>query len=144
MFDPFKEKYFSLYQDMAVRASQESCAKRKQVGSVIVTPTGLIALGINGMPSGYLNQCELEDGSTNPLVTHAERNALDKLTRTGVPVDGSIIFTTLAPCVECAKSLAAVGIKAVYYRDHHRQEALEHLSQMNIHTEKWDDLSNTN
>lgn len=131
-------KYHALYKDMAVRVSEQSYAKRKQVGCVIVSTTGLIALGFNGMPSGYPNQCELPDGTTNPLVIHAERNAIDKMTREGVPVAGSIVFTTLSPCIECAKSLAAIGVKAVYYRDHHCQHGLHHLDTMGITTERWE------
>ena len=136
MIQPQKEKYFQLYMDMAERVSEQSHAKRKQVGCTIVTTTGLVALGWNGMPSGYPNQCEIS-GVTNPLVIHAERNALDKMSREGVSPLGSIVFTTLSPCIECAKSLAAVGVSAVYYRDHHREEALEHLRTMGIHVEKW-------
>jgi dCMP deaminase len=132
-----REKDFPLYQDMAVRVSEQSYAKRKQVGAVILAKTGMISLGWNGQPSGYPNQCELLDGTTDPLVIHAERNAIDKMTREGVSPYGSIVFVTLSPCLECAKSLAAVGVSAVYYRDLHRQEAIEHLNQMGIITKQW-------
>ena len=135
--NPHKEKYFGMYQDLAVWVAQQSSAKRKQVGAVIISKSGMVALGLNGMPSGYHNDCELKDGTTNPLVIHAERNAIDKMTREGTTVSGSIIFTTLSPCLECAKSLAAVGITAIYYRDHHREDALEHLNQMGISTYQW-------
>jgi dCMP deaminase len=133
-----REKDFPLYQDMAVRVSEQSYAKRKQVGAVILAKTGMLSLGWNGQPSGYPNQCELPDGTTDPLVIHAEENALNKMSREGVSPLGSIVFVTLSPCINCAKSLAAVGVSAVYYRDLHRQEAIEHLNQMGIITKKWD------
>jgi dCMP deaminase len=132
-----REKDFPLYQDMAVRVSEQSYAKRKQVGAVILAKTGMLSLGWNGMASGYPNQCELPDGTTDPLVIHAEENALNKMSREGVSPLGSIVFVTLSPCINCAKSLAAVGVSAVYYRDLHRQEAIEHLNQMGITTKQW-------
>lgn len=117
----------------AILASKQSVAARKQVGCVIVPPSGIIATGWNGMPAGFDNSCEnyssdwvkplIIAGSnihklvTKPEVIHAERNALDKLAIHGVTPKGSILFTTCAPCIECAKSIAAVGIKAVYYMD---------------------------
>jgi deoxycytidylate deaminase len=45
--DPHKEKYFNLYMRMAIEASKESVAVRRQVGAVIVLPNGLISLGWN-------------------------------------------------------------------------------------------------
>ena len=135
--DIHRRKDFYLYQDMANRVAIQSHALRKQVGCIILAKTGMISLGWNGQPTGYPNQCELPDGTTNPLVIHAERNALDKMSREGVSPLGSIVFTTLSPCIDCAKSLAAVGVSAVYYRDHHREEALGHLRTMGIHVEKW-------
>lgn len=136
--NPFKNKFFSFYQDVATRASQESYAKRKQVGAAIILPTGNIAVGWNGMASGLPNQCELADGTTDPRTTHAERNALDKLTREGISPNGSILFVTLSPCLECAKSIAHVGIKAVYYRDFHRQDGLDYLKSLNILALPWE------
>ena len=139
MVDMHRKKDFPLYKDLAQRVSQQSYAKRKQVGAVILTKTGMIALGWNTMPSGYSNQCELSDGTTHPLVIHAEDNALNKMTKEGISPEGAIVFITLAPCLSCAKRLAAAGVSAVYYRDYHRQEALDHLQQMNIIIGKWDE-----
>lgn len=136
--EPLKNKYHGLYRDIAIRVAQQSYATRRKVGCVIVSPTGLIAVGFNGMPAGHRNECELPDGSTNPWVTHAERNAIDKMTRQGVPVDGSILFTTLSPCVECAKSIAAVGITTVYYGEEYRDTSgLEFLQYSGVTVKQW-------
>jgi len=123
--DPQKEKYHEFYMELAEIAAQQSVAQRRKVGAVLVLSTGLIATGWNGQPPGFDNTCEwqFEDGkgydtgTTKPTVIHAERNALDKLTRQGVSAKGAILFVTTAPCIECAKSLASVGIKEVHYRD---------------------------
>ena len=53
-----RRKYFDLYQQMALSAARQSVAVKRQVGCVIVTPSGMIAPGWNGMPAGFPNQCE--------------------------------------------------------------------------------------
>ena len=129
--DPHKEKYRSTYQKMAIEISKLSVSRKRQVGCVVVTVTGVIGIGVNGMPPGFDNDCETFLGGdetlksswkTKPEVVHAERNALDKLSREGVKPAGSIVFVTTAPCIECAKSLAAVGIKHVFYEDAYKNE----------------------
>ena len=141
MINAHKEKYHDLYWSIADSASKQSVAERKKVGACIVTTTGMIAVGWNGMPSGLTNVCEwqCEDGKgydtgrTKPEVIHAERNALDKLTREGITPCGAIIFITLAPCLECAKSLYSVGVESVYYRDDYKTSAgIEFLRKMGV------------
>ncbi|OFA33322.1 hypothetical protein BAE46_01010 [Glaciecola punicea] len=113
--NPHAEKYHTYYMDIAIKAAQQSVAVRRKVGAVIVTNTGLMAVGWNGTPSGFDNICETHDVITKPEVIHAERNALDKLTKQGVSTQNSILFVTTAPCNECAKSIHAVGVSSVYY-----------------------------
>lgn len=124
--DPMKSKYHSLYWSIAQSAAQQSVCKRAKVGCVIVAPSGMLSIGWNGMPAGYHwgNYCEHLhspgpnkpiETTTRPEVIHAERNAIDKMTRQGVSTEGSILFTTLAPCMECAKSIHGLGFKHVFY-----------------------------
>lgn len=129
-FDPHKPKYHSLYWDIVDSAANQSVAKRHKVGAVVVTATGMISPGWNGMPPGLPNSCEdtyvqcseHPDGKrlkTNPEVIHAEQNALDKMARQGLAVEGSILFLTRAPCMECAKKLHNLGLKAIIYAESH-------------------------
>lgn len=126
--------------DLAKQAAEQSVATRRQVGAVIILPSGLIGLGWNGMPAGFENDCEHKQigdmGSylkTKPEVIHAERNALDKLTREGVSPENSILFVTTEPCIECAKSIAAVGITTVIYDDtYHNHDGTEFLSTAGV------------
>ena len=53
-----KQKYIDLYMDWADRVAQLSYAKRLQVGAVIVKDDSVISYGYNGMPSGWINDCE--------------------------------------------------------------------------------------
>ena len=124
MLDPHKSKFHTLYWDMAIAASQSSEARKAQVGAIVVTATGMISVGYNGMPPGMDNDCEYYNEEllcwkTKLEVIHAERNALDKMARQGVPAEGSIIFVTRAPCIQCAKSILGLGLKAVYYLEPH-------------------------
>ena len=142
---PQKKKYHNLYIKMVEDVAKQSVATRRKVGAVIVLPTGLIAVGFNGTPAGFNNECEewdsLEEGAelvTRPEVIHAERNALDKLTRQGVSTEGAILFVTTAPCRECAKSLATVGIREVYYKDiQSNTDGLDFLKEACIPTFKY-------
>lgn len=136
--DPHKSKYFDLYWEIAHAAAAQSVAQRRKVGAAVVTPTGMISIGWNGMPAGMDNCCEesisssvhlpslgktVDLGSelkTRPEVIHAERNAIDKMIRQGVPVAGSLLFVTLSPCLECAKSIHGLGFEGVYYEDTYR------------------------
>lgn len=122
--------------EIATSAAMQSVAVRRKVGAAIILPTGLIATGWNGMPAGFANVCEwqpsdakgYDTGKTKPEVIHAERNALDKLTREGVSPNGAILFVTTAPCIECAKSIASVGIETVIYdSEYHDDVGIRHL-----------------
>ena len=124
MFDPHKPKYHDLYWKMAWAAAQQSQARRHKVGAILVTPTGMISVGWNAMPAGMDNDCEYWDEAlgrykTKPEVVHAERNAIDKMTRQGVPTCGSVLFVTRSPCFECAKALHGLGIKTIHYAELH-------------------------
>jgi dCMP deaminase len=114
---------------MALRVAEQSTATRHQVGAVVVTPTGMISLGWNGMPSGLGNSCEdtvvydpvlgRDRPKSNAEVIHAERNAIDKMTRQGTPTQGSVLFVTRAPCFECAKALHGLGFESIRYIEDH-------------------------
>lgn len=135
---PHKEKYYNFYIDIAELAAKQSTAKRRQVGAAVVLKTGMIATGWNGTGPGQENVCELSDGTTKPEVIHAERNALDKLTREGVSPEGAILFVTTAPCLECAKSIAGVGIYKVFYKDsYNNDDGIQHLKKRGIEVNKY-------
>lgn len=70
---------------------------------------------------------------TKPTVLHAERNALDKLARGSEGGEGSVLFVTHSPCLECAKSIYGAGIVQVYYAiDYRSTDGVEFLKQCNI------------
>ena len=114
---------------------QMSHALRAQVGAVIVKDNRIISIGYNGMPSGWPNDCEYQDGQkTKPEVLHAETNAIAKVARSSESCEGASIFTTYAPCLDCAKLIHQSGITTVYYSNEHMRtnEGVEFLQKCNI------------
>ena len=81
----------------------------------------IISDGYNGTPSGFENICEDESGVTKPYVLHAEANgAITKLARSGNNSEGSTLYVTASPCIECAKLIIQAGIKRVVYGEKYR------------------------
>lgn len=126
---PHRYKYHRMYWDMVEAARLNSTAQTVKVGAVLVTKTGLVSPGWNGLPAGMKGSCEdytktkideitkVKRAPTRPEVIHAERNAIDKMTRQGIPTHDAVLFVSHAPCFECAKALHSLGLKAVIY-DH--------------------------
>lgn len=109
-------------------ADELSYCVRLKVGAVIEKNDSLISFGYNGMPSGEPNICELDDGTTNPRVRHAEINALRKLIRSGESSVGSTMFITDSPCPNCAIEIAEAGVSAVVFeRDYRDMSGVIHL-----------------
>ena len=75
--------------------------------------------GYKGTPSGFKNVCE-ENNVTKPYVLHAEANAITKLARSSNNSEGSTLYVTASPCIECAKLIIQSGIKRVVYAEKYR------------------------
>ena len=74
---------------------------------------------------------------TKREVIHAEANAILKLARDGERGNGSDLFCTHAPCIDCAKLIYGAGVKKVYYRDTYRNtDGVEFLEKCGIEVEK--------
>lgn len=132
-----KQKWVDAFMDTAERFAQLSSAKRLQVGAVIVQENRIVSIGYNGMPAGWTNECEGEDGKTKDEVIHAEANAILKLARDGERGYGSSLFCTHAPCIQCAKLIYGAGVSKVYYRESYRNtDGLDFLGKCNVEVEK--------
>lgn len=107
------------YLRMARIWAENSYCKRRQVGALVVKDKMIISDGYNGTPSGFENICE-ENDITKPYVLHAEANAITKLARSSNNSDGSTLYVTASPCIECAKLIIQAGIKRVVYADKYR------------------------
>ena len=107
------------YLRMARIWAENSYCKRRQVGALVVKDKMIISDGYNGTPSGFENICE-ENDITKPYVLHAEANAITKFARSSNNSDGSTLYVTASPCIECAKLIIQAGIKRVVYAEKYR------------------------
>ena len=121
------------YLRMARIWAENSYCQRRQVGALVVKDKMIISDGYNGTPSGFENVCEDENNVTKPYVFHAEANAITKLARSNNNSDGSTLYVTASPCIECAKLIIQAGIKRVVYGEKYRlEDGIELLKRANI------------
>lgn len=133
------EKFDKSYVEMASIWAKNSYCKRRQVGALLVKDKMIISDGYNGTPSGFENVCEDEYGVTKPYVLHAEANAISKVAKSGNSSDGSTLYVTASPCIECAKLIIQAGIKRVVYRDEYRlTDGVDLLRRAGVEVEKVD------
>ena len=87
------------------------------------------------------NKCPHHYLVTKPEVLHAEANAITKVAKTTNSSDGSTLYVTLSPCIECAKLIIQAGIKRVVYNDVYRNtDGLELLKKAGIELVQIKDL----
>lgn len=129
------------YMQCAEAHASLSKALRKKVGAVLVTPEGNLIPGVNGMPKELGNECEykyyhpsLSDGepwshdpdgtpywlATKKELIHAELNCILKAAKEGFSIEGSTLYLTLSPCVQCASMIMSAGIHCVIYKEEYR------------------------
>ncbi|WP_017472634.1 ComE operon protein 2 [Amphibacillus jilinensis] len=103
-----------------------STCERLTVGATIVRDKRIIAGGYNGSVSGSAHcideGCYVIDGHCVRTV-HAEMNAILQCAKFGVPTDGSEIYVTHFPCLQCCKSIIQAGIKTVYYASDYKNHS---------------------
>ncbi len=132
-------KFDKSYIEMAAIWAKNSYCKRRQVGALLVKDNMIISDGYNGTPSGFENVCEDADGITKPYVLHAEANAITKVAKSGNSSEGSTLYITDSPCIECAKLIIQAGIKRVVYRDEYRlTDGVDLLRRAGVEVEKLD------
>jgi dCMP deaminase len=147
-----KPNLLEAYMRTAETFAELSHARRLHVGAIVVKDDRIISIGYNGMPAGWDNNCEDEsvepyagfEGSihrivlkTKPEVLHAESNAISKLARSSESGDGSVMFITHAPCIDCAKLIYQSGIRRVYFGSAYRDNAgVQFLKSCGIEVEQ--------
>lgn len=107
-------------------ASRSACG-RLHVGCVLVSGgdhrNRIVAAGYNGFLPGAPHRSRLRDGHEQATV-HAEQNAIADAARRGVSVAGSVAYISHFPCINCAKMLAAAGVREIKYHDDYNNDDL--------------------
>lgn len=123
MKDTGKQRLLDLrYLRMAAIWAENSYCQRRKVCALVVKEKMIISDGYNGTPSGFENVCEDAHGVTHPYVLHAEANAITKVAKSANNCDGSTLYITAAPCIECSKLIIQAGIRRVVYSEDYRSE----------------------
>ena len=147
-----KPRLIQAYMKTAATFAELSHARRLHVGAIVVKDDRIISIGYNGMPAGWDNNCEDEtvdsysgfEGAihrtvlkTKPEVLHAESNAISKLARSSESGDGSVMFVTHAPCIDCAKLIFQSGIRQVFYGEEYRsRDGIEFLEKCHVEVQQ--------
>lgn len=142
---PSWEAYFL---KLAGVVRERSNCLRMAVGVVIVKEKHIIATGYNGTPKEIKNciegGCErclhrekelLKENERKDLCIciHAEENALIQSAYHGVSTKGAVLYSTVAPCAQCAKVIINAGIeKVVYAKEHQDRVGVELLKKARV------------
>lgn len=131
------EQIEASYMAMAFAVALRSYATKRKVGAIAVKDDNLISMGCNGTPQGWSNKCEDENNKTYPYVLHAEANLVAKLARSTVSSSGCVVYTTTAPCFDCAKLLYQAGVaRVIYNEDFKNEDGVNFLKKCNIEVRK--------
>lgn len=105
--------------------STRSICERLQVGCIIVTSgehkNRIVAAGYNGFLAGTPHKSRVREGHEQATV-HAEQNAIADAARRGISLEGCTAYATHYPCINCAKILAAAGIRTIKYHTDYRND----------------------
>ena len=117
------------FMSIALLIASRSPSDRLKVGSLIVKDNRIISAGYNGFPSGAPHESIMRDNHEQNTL-HSEQNAIADAARRGVSIEGSSIYVTHYPCINCAKFIIASGIKnIVYLNDYNNDELVNKLLQ---------------
>ena len=137
-----KENY---YLNIAQTVLERATCLRRVYGAIIVKNDEIISTGYNGSPRGRKNcvdmgfctreAMQVPRGERYELCrsVHAEANAITKVAKSANNCDGSTLYITAAPCIECSKLIIQAGIRRVVYSDDYRsEEGLDLLRRVGI------------
>lgn len=110
-----------------VVSTRGNCCRR-QVAAVIVRDQRIVSTGYNGTPRGVQNCCEggcarcAGDAPSGVslgecVCCHAEENAITQAAYHGIALRGATLYSTLSPCLMCAKMIINAGIQEVVYEN---------------------------
>jgi len=127
---PSWDEYFM---NLARQAATRSTCLRRQVGAVLVRDKRVLATGYNGAPRGIAHcleigclreQLGIPSGERHELcrAIHAEQNAIIQAAVHGVGIEGATLYTTLQPCILCAKTLINCGVREIHYAEGYPDE----------------------
>lgn len=127
----------TIFMQIALLFATRSECKGRSVGCVITKDNRIISCGYNADVVGgkgcFEDGCILDSNGSCLRSIHAEQNAIAFCARNGIVTDGAVLYTTVSPCISCAKLIVQSGIKTVYYLDEYRiKEGIDYLTYGDI------------
>src|ERR1700761_4545293 len=118
-----KLSFDHIFMNLATDLAKRSHCVKAQVGAVLVKDTRIISIGYNGPPSGTHNcdeewpgvGCARDSKGSCSLALHAEENAILYAVKNGANLAGATLYTTLSPCLPCARLIFSAGVKKVLF-----------------------------
>lgn len=127
------EYFIGIAKAVSVRSSWDGT----KVGAVAVRGKQVVSTGYNGTPAGYDN---FVNRSLKILICHAEENVVAQAARHGIKLQDCTLFTTLSPCLRCARIMVNAGVAMVVYAerwdDDEAASALDLLSSCGVLCER--------
>lgn len=101
--------------DIAYIMGKRGTCTRMQVGTVIARDGRILTTGYNGAPTGmkhctHINATSNADSPGCTSAVHAEANAIAFAARHGISLNNAALYTTMSPCLDCAKLIVNAGI----------------------------------
>lgn len=115
---------------------------RKKVGCVITIDSRIISTGYVGAARGQPHCTPETCGPDKPCerTIHAEANAIAFAAKAGTPLMGAQLWTTLSPCMNCAKLIVSSGVTQVVFLEKYRDpEPLYYLHECGIIVRRCDE-----
>jgi dCMP deaminase len=148
-----RPKFDDIYMELAVNLAKRSHCIKRHVGAVLVKDTRIISIGYNGPPPGTHNcdeewpeeGCSLDRKGGCYLAIHAEQNAIIYAVKNNASIEGSTLYVTLSPCLDCARMIYSIGIEKVIYLKSYAaykgidfDEGVEFLKRFGIETKQYE------
>lgn len=147
-----KPSFSNIFMNLALDLAKRSHCIKAQVGAVLVKDTRIISIGYNGPPAGTHNcdeewpehGCPRDSKGSCSLALHAEENAILFAVKNGAQLEGATLYTTLSPCLSCARLIFSSGVKKVYYQKSYAEykglasdEGVDFLNKFGVVTERY-------
>lgn len=94
--------------------------KKRQVGAILVSEKNnrILSTGYNGLPANTNDNIDWNNRElVHSMIIHAEMNCILYANN---KYENSILYSTLSPCKDCIKIIAAAKIKKIIYLEEYK------------------------
>jgi dCMP deaminase len=117
-----KEKKILNFLKQAEVIAENSPDAETKVGSIFVDPNNYTQLssGFNGPVRKAPDSIPNTRPAKYSFFIHSEVNAVCNAARNGHRLEGSVLFCTLSPCMNCLRTVWNSGVSTIYFKDKYR------------------------